>query len=84
MAGCPAIAYDCDSSIAEVVETGVTGILLENGDWNSMGRAASELLADPALYRRLSQAIRDRAEQLTDETMLYTREHLAFDRLLEP
>ena len=84
MAGCPAIAYDCDSSIAEVVETGVTGILLENGDWNGMGRAASELLADPALYRRFSQAIRDRAEQLTDETMLYTREHLAFDRLLEP
>jgi glycosyltransferase involved in cell wall biosynthesis len=84
MAGCPAIAYDCDSSIAEVVETGVTGMLLEPGDWHGMGRAASELLGDRARYRRYSQAIRGRAEQLTDEDAIYAREHAAFDRLLEP
>jgi glycosyltransferase involved in cell wall biosynthesis len=82
MGGCPAVAYDCDSSIAELVETGLTGWLLELGDWQGMGQAANRLLSDPLLYRRMSKAIRKRAEGLADEEALYAREHAAFDRLL--
>jgi len=84
MGGCPAAAYDCDSSIADLVETGVTGWLLELGDWKGMGQAAHRLLSDPALYKRMSKAMRKRAENLTDEKVLYAHEHAAFDRLLGP
>lgn len=81
MAGCPAIAYDCDSAVTEMIETGMTGMVLEPGDWRGMGKAASELLADPATCERLSKAIRERAERLTDEQTLYAHEHAVFDRL---
>jgi len=81
MGGCPALAYDCDTAIADLVETNVTGELLKPRDWKSMGRAASEILADQALYSRLSQAIRTRAETITDEQALFAHEHAAFDRM---
>lgn len=81
MAGCPAIAYDCDSSISDLVESGVTGELVEPKNWRAMGIAASELLSDPAKCRRYSEAIRSRAEQITDETALYRHEHAAYDAL---
>jgi glycosyltransferase involved in cell wall biosynthesis len=82
MAGSPAIAYNIDSACEEMVETGVTGALIEPKDWKSMGEAASRILSDPAEYRRLSIAIRERAVRLTDEQALYAHEHSVFDRLL--
>jgi glycosyltransferase involved in cell wall biosynthesis len=82
MAGCPAIAYDCDSAVNEMIQDGVTGWILPRGDWEGMGRAASDLLNDPDEYRRLSDAIRRNAELLTDERRLYAHEEAAFERLL--
>jgi len=82
MAGCPAIAYDCDSAVNEMVETGKTGTVIEPGDWAAMGRAASALFDDPAELARQSAAIRERAVRLTDEQALYAHEHSVFDRLL--
>lgn len=82
MAGCPAIAYNCDSAVAELVETGVTGTLLDPLDWEGMGRAATDLFDDPRARQRQGAAIRARAERITDEKILYAHEHRAFDRLL--
>jgi glycosyltransferase involved in cell wall biosynthesis len=82
MAGCPAIAYDCDSAVGELVETGVTGALIQPRDWQAMGKAAAALLGDPQTRRRLGKAMRARAEQVTDEKALYAHEHAVFDRLI--
>jgi glycosyltransferase involved in cell wall biosynthesis len=48
--GCPVVAYR-NSSLPEVV--GDAGILVANRDAEAMGRAAADLLADPARRRRL-------------------------------
>jgi glycosyltransferase involved in cell wall biosynthesis len=82
LAGCPAVAYDCDSAVAELVETGVTGTLLKPLDWKGMGHAAADLFDDPIALQRQGQAIRSRAEWITDEKALYAHEHRVFDRLL--
>ena len=84
MAGSPAVAYNIDFAVEDMVETGVTGSLLDRGDWEEMGRAASRLLDDPSEFARQSVAIRERAERLTNEEQLYAHEHAAFDRLLGP
>ena len=67
---------------SEMIQDGVTGWILPRGDWEGMGRAASDLLNDPGEYRRLSDAIRRNAELLTDERQLYAHEEAAFERLL--
>jgi glycosyltransferase involved in cell wall biosynthesis len=82
MAGSPAVAYDCDTSVTELIETGVTGVVVPTREWKAMGKAASELLSDPAKLERLSTAIRRRAEAITDLAALYAQEHAAFDQLL--
>jgi glycosyltransferase involved in cell wall biosynthesis len=82
MGGAPAVAYGVDASISEVVENDVTGYLVELGEWKAMGEAASRILSDKVMFERMSKAIRQRAEQLTDEGALYAHEAAAFDRLL--
>lgn len=83
MAGAPPVAYDLDSSISDLVESGVTGELVEPRDWRRMGEAASAILSDPSLRTRYSKAVRKRAEFLSDRERLFGIEHQAFEKLLE-
>ncbi|QIL02429.1 glycosyltransferase [Sphingomonas sinipercae] len=82
MAGCPAVAYNYDSAMADLVITGETGVLLSPGDWGAMGREASKLLSDPAKMRSLSTAMRARAEAVCDEQAAYAHEAATYDRLI--
>lgn len=50
--------------IPEVVDDGVTGLLAEVGDVDTMARGAIRLLKDAELYERFSEAARRRAEML--------------------
>ena len=82
LAGCPTVAYDCDSAVTEMIDSGINGIVVPPRDWEAMGEAASQILRDPAAYERMSRGIRARAELLTDEKRLYGHEHAVFDQLL--
>lgn len=56
--GVPCAATDV-GGVREVV--GETGVLVPFGDPHALGRAAAELLADPARHRTLARAARERA-----------------------
>lgn len=61
-AGVPVVATRHEG-IAEVVVDGVTGLLVDEGDVEGMGRAIAELLSDPARARRMGASSRRRIEQ---------------------
>ncbi len=82
MSGAPPIAYDIDSSISDLVESDVTGFLIQQGDWQAMGEAALAVMQDPALRQRLSTAIRSRAEALTDSDTIVAAEQAAYRPLI--
>ena len=58
-AGLPVVACRT-AGVPEVVEDGVTGVLVPLADDAALARAIEGLLADPALARRMGQAARDR------------------------
>ena len=65
--GCevPVVASDA-GGLPEVVENGVTGLVVPRGDTTALAQAIGSLLADPERRRRMGQAGRDRALRLFD------------------
>ncbi|HET7218130.1 MAG TPA: glycosyltransferase, partial [Vicinamibacterales bacterium] len=60
--GVPAVAT-ASGGIPEVVEDGVTGRLVPEGDAAALGRSVVELLKNPEELRRLGEGNRVRARQ---------------------
>jgi len=65
--GCevPVVASDA-GGLPEVVEHGVTGLVVPRGDTAALAEAIGSLLADPARRRRMGVAGRERALRLFD------------------
>jgi glycosyltransferase involved in cell wall biosynthesis len=68
--------------VPEVIEDGVSGLIVGIGDANALGSAIARVLLDPALAARLSAGARERApmfsiENTVDRTMDVYRELLA-------
>jgi glycosyltransferase involved in cell wall biosynthesis len=65
--GCeiPVVASDA-GGLPEVVENGVTGVVVPRGDSRALASALESLLADPMLRRRMGVAGRQRALRLFD------------------
>jgi glycosyltransferase involved in cell wall biosynthesis len=65
--GCetPVVATDA-GGLPEVVEDGVTGLVVPRGDVDALASAMESLLADPARRRRMGAAGRERALRLFD------------------
>ena len=59
--GCPSVATRV-GGIPEVVEDGVSGLLVPAGDVDALARAVQRLIGDPAARARLGQAARKRAQ----------------------
>ena len=65
--GCETAVVASDAGgLPEVVEHGVTGLIVPRGDSNALAEAIGELLADPARRARMGQAGRERALRLFD------------------
>jgi glycosyltransferase involved in cell wall biosynthesis len=82
MAGAPAIAYDMDSQIADLVVSGVTGELVRYKDWRAMGDAAIRLLDDPDRLAEMRRAMLLHARALTDEAAIHRVEVDAYEAML--
>jgi len=61
--GCPSVATAV-GGIPEVVESGVSGLLVPPGDPGALARSVESLIADPALRASLGAAARRRAADL--------------------
>jgi len=65
--GCEVAVVATDAGgLPEVVEHGVTGLVVPRGDSKALARAIGSLLADPERRRRMGQAGRERALRLFD------------------
>ena len=79
--GKPIVATNV-GGVPEVIEDGVSGLLVPGGDAEAIGRAIARVLLDPSLAARLSSGARARAprfsiENTVDRTMEVYRELLA-------
>lgn len=64
--GCPVISYDLRYGPADIIEDGVSGLLVPYGDRTAMADRIVATLQDPALLLRLSAAARERAADFSE------------------
>ena len=81
LAAVPIVAYDYDWQ-REIICSGETGELVENGNWNEMAKKASWLLDNPAIALRYGRAARSVALEMMCPDELNRREIEVYDRLL--
>jgi glycosyltransferase involved in cell wall biosynthesis len=58
--GLPAVATDCRYGPSEIVDPGVSGLLVPTGDAAALAAALARLAGDPELRRAMGRAARDR------------------------
>ena len=69
--------------LPEVVEAGVTGLLVEPGDPADLAAAMRCLWDDPELNRRMGRAARERAQREFTPEVFYGRLAAAYERAIE-
>lgn len=77
----PVVAYDIDWQ-GELIETGVSGILVPHGEVEQMVKGVVRLLSDPAYARQLGDALRKRALEMLDPLALDEHERQEYSKLL--
>jgi len=64
-AGIPTISFDCDFGPSEMIDNGVTGVLVRNGDVAELARELARLFADDEERKRLGKAAHEAMKQFT-------------------
>jgi L-malate glycosyltransferase len=80
--GCPSVATHV-GGIPEVVEHGVSGILVAPGDAAALARAVEALIADPAQRNALGEAARARAQARFSADVIVTRYEALYRRVCD-
>jgi len=63
--GTPVVSVNCESGPAELIENGVTGMLLDDRDPANIGQAIIELLGNPSLRNKMSSQAQERVEKFS-------------------
>ncbi len=82
LAGAPIVAYDYDWQ-GEIIRSGETGELVENGDWQQMAARALWLLDNPDEAARRGRAARRLALEMMSPEKLNRHEVAAYENLLQ-
>lgn len=67
--GAPVVATDCPHGPAEIIEDGVSGLLVPVEDVDQLASAIGRVLSDGDLARRLAAAGRERAQRFSSATV---------------
>lgn len=81
LGGAPIVAYDRDFQ-PEFIEDGADGFIVPFRDWRAMAERAGRLVDDPALARRMSEAIRRKALAYLDPDRVRAAEWEAFAKVI--
>ena len=82
LSGCPAVSYDVDWH-SEIVQSGVTGELVENLDFVAMGEAAKKLLLDEHLLADLREAMLKLAHQIASPARITEEQIKIYSDLIQ-
>jgi glycosyltransferase involved in cell wall biosynthesis len=74
--GAAAIAFDCPSGPAEIIENGVSGLLVPNGDLDRLSEAIARVATDPALRSALATGAFARAATFSTNKIVEQWERL--------
>jgi N-acetyl-alpha-D-glucosaminyl L-malate synthase BshA len=80
---CPSIARRV-GGIPEVIDDGVTGLLVSSGDADVLARAVESLIKDPTRRLALGRAARDRARELFSAEAIVPRYEALYRRVCAP
>ncbi len=80
--GCPSVATNV-GGIPEVVEDGLTGLLVPSGDSESIARALNELIADGDRRKRLGESARVEANKRFSSDAIIHRYEELYRRLID-
>lgn len=81
LAGARIVAYDIDWQ-REMIESGVTGELVQHKDWMQMANATDKILNDPPYAKTIGDALRTRALLMMDPNKLDEHERKTYSTLL--
>ncbi|KAA1418053.1 glycosyltransferase [Mumia zhuanghuii] len=65
--GCPVLGYDVKYGMREQITDGVTGFLVDEGDFHRLAARMVEMANDPALVEKMGVAARHRADEHSPE-----------------
>lgn len=82
LGGAPAVAYDIDAQISELVEDGVTGYLIPFADVDGLAAGIIRILDRPQDAAKMGRAIRKRALEIANPEANEAIEHEAFDAII--
>ena len=82
LAGARIVAYDIDWQ-GEMIESGVTGELVQHKDWIQMADSADKILKDPTYAKNIGDAVRVRALVMMDPDLLDEHERITYSTLLD-
>ncbi len=63
--GTPVVSVNCESGPSELIENGVTGLLVDGRDPAHIGQAILELLANPSLRHKMSEQAQVRVQKFS-------------------
>ena len=68
--GVPAVSFACQCGPRDVIEDGVSGRLVPEGDVEGLAKALDELMHDPAAIRRMGAAAYAASPRWEPETIM--------------
>ena len=69
-AGCACLSFDCPTGPADLIEDGVNGLLVPNGDQAAFQAALDRLINDGELQERLGRKARERIQEFDQSRVL--------------
>jgi glycosyltransferase involved in cell wall biosynthesis len=81
LAGAKIVAYDIDWQ-GEMIESGVTGELVQHKDWMKMADATDKILKDRDYAKTIGAAVRARALVMMDPNLLDEHERMTYSTIL--
>lgn len=74
--GLPVVSFDCPVGPGEIIDDGVTGVLVENGSVDALAAAIIRLIEDSGLREKLGAAARQEARRYASDTIAARWEQL--------
>ena len=81
--GLPCISFDCPSGPSEIINDGVDGILVENGNIQKMSKAICHLIEDEVARKEMGRKARENVIRYSKENVMQQWDNLFKKLLLE-